>query len=30
MKELEIYLDYLKYQKKYSDYTIDSYKRDIL
>ena len=29
-KELAEYLDYLKYQKNYSDYTIDSYKNDIL
>ena len=29
-KELTEYLDYLKYQKNYSDYTIDSYKNDIL
>ncbi len=30
MDELNKYLDYLKYQKNYSDYTIDNYKRDIL
>lgn len=29
-KELDAYLDYLKYQKNYSDYTINSYKNDIL
>ena len=30
VKELNSYLDYLKYQKNYSDYTIESYKDDIL
>jgi len=30
MNHLEDYLDYLKYQKNYSDYTIDSYKNDII
>ena len=29
-KELVSYLDYLKYQKNYSDYTIGSYQNDIL
>ena len=29
-KELVKYLDYLKYQKNYSDYTISSYKNDVL
>lgn len=29
-KELSLYLDYLEYQKKYSDYTIAGYKEDIL
>lgn len=29
-KELVSYLDYLKYQKNYSDYTIESYQNDIL
>ena len=29
-KELEKYLDYLKYQKSYSKYTLDNYKEDIL
>lgn len=29
MKELEAYLDYLKYQRQYSDYTITSYQNDI-
>ena len=29
-KELVSYLDYLKYQKNYSDYTIKSYQNDIL
>ena len=29
-KELESYLDYLKYQKNYSDYTISSYCEDII
>ena len=28
--QLEMYLDYLKYQKNYSDYTILNYKNDIL
>ena len=28
-KELNDYLDYLKYQKNYSDYTIENYKHDI-
>ena len=30
VKELNSYLDYLKYQKNYSDYTVESYKDDIL
>ena len=30
IKELDKYLEYLKYQKNYSDYTINSYKIDIL
>ena len=30
IKELDSYLDYLKYQKNYSDYTIDSYASDIM
>lgn len=30
MKELEQYFDYLKYQKKYSIYTVENYKADIL
>ncbi len=30
MKYVEEYLDYLKFQKNYSSYTIDNYKRDIL
>ena len=30
MKELNDYLQYLKYQKNYSDYTIENYKHDIL
>ena len=30
IKELSNYLDYLKYQKNYSEYTIDSYYNDIL
>ena len=30
MKELNDYLEYLKYQKNYSDYTIENYKHDIL
>lgn len=30
MIHLNSYLEYLKYQKNYSDYTIDNYKRDIL
>ena len=29
-KNLELYFDYLKYQKNYSDYTIENYKEDIL
>ena len=29
-KELEKYLEYLEYQKNYSDYTINSYKNDVL
>ena len=29
-KELNKYLEYLKYQKNYSDYTIESYKNDIV
>ena len=29
-EELTNYLEYLKYQRNYSDYTIDNYKRDIL
>ena len=29
-KHLEEYLDYLKYQKNYSSYTVDNYQRDIL
>jgi len=29
-KTIHSYLDYLKYQKNYSDYTIDNYNRDIL
>ena len=29
-KTIHNYLDYLKYQKNYSDYTIDNYCRDIL
>lgn len=29
MKEVVSYIDYLKYQKNYSDYTIDNYKRDV-
>ena len=29
-KYITDYLDYLKYQKNYSDYTIDNYERDIL
>ena len=29
-KETSDYLDYLKYQKNYSDYTITNYKEDIL
>ena len=28
--ELNSYLDYLKYQKNYSDYTVLSYKDDII
>lgn len=30
IKELNDYLEYLKYQKNYSDYTIESYKHDII
>lgn len=30
MKYLDEYLDYLQYQRAYSDYTIDNYKRDII
>ena len=30
VKELNDYLDFLKYQKNYSDYTIQSYESDIL
>ncbi len=30
IKELSSYLDYLKYQKNYSDYTISSYENDIV
>ena len=29
-KELTKYLEYLKYERNYSDYTIDNYKRDII
>ena len=29
-KTIHNYLDYLKYQKNYSDYTIENYHRDIL
>ena len=29
VKELNDYLDFLKYQKNYSDYTIESYLNDI-
>ncbi len=29
MKEIESFLDYLKYQKTYSDYTVDSYSNDL-
>ncbi len=29
-KELNSYLDYLKYQKNYSEYTIENYKHDII
>lgn len=30
MKNLDSYLEYLKYQKNYSDYTVNSYETDIL
>ena len=29
MKDIDNYLEYLKYQRNYSDYTINSYKTDI-
>ena len=29
IEELTSYLEYLKYQKNYSEYTIESYKNDI-
>ena len=29
-KELNDYLEYLKFQKNYSDYTIENYKHDII
>ena len=29
MKELDRYLEYLEYERHYSSYTVDNYKKDI-